>query len=497
MLTFNEFLEAAGIDPRGVRLARHQTKEGNLTPWALWRKDVGAFELYQRIQRRPRFRGASHVASFVVTPDGRTLFVGLYDVGQVGVVPEGMIDPVKGIEVAGFNLYDLTRSEALDAYAGRLVVDWGDGQRAWVQRADRQPKPIVELVSAMESLPTRWRDSGDTDGIMRDFRVALVTYAVEHDEGLYYGGDVEPLVFETPLFRAILAQDRLQFLLKGDFDDPGAAADAVRPFVEAWEGKAREERPEDGFRLEFEGAQIVTLRPEGETPLAMGTGKATEANAAPPGGRAIASYPPPPAWPDLPADGGPPDWSDSEGRRLPWPYPVASAPIAAGPDFPPSDASGGGTSGEGYWGGDSYWGSSGQGGEGEAQGPELAETVAQAVGILEEIRETLSAQETVETAEGAESATPGIGHNNPPPDLDDARAVVGQGLEALAEEAPNVERLVTIRAALKWLGEQFTTFAEAFAKSAGTIAAPAAAALLATQIPQTAQLFGKIISMLR
>jgi hypothetical protein len=37
----------------------------------------------------------------------------------------------------------------LAAYRGRLVIDWGDGARVWVQRADNQPKPILEIRRAV------------------------------------------------------------------------------------------------------------------------------------------------------------------------------------------------------------------------------------------------------------------------------------------------------------------------------------------------------------
>src|SRR5690606_17690306 len=64
--------------------------------------------------------------------------------------------------------------EELDTYRGRLVIDWGTGQRAWVQRAHRQDKPIQEIrrqisepqfpgflafgcpLSEVEALPSTW-----------------------------------------------------------------------------------------------------------------------------------------------------------------------------------------------------------------------------------------------------------------------------------------------------------------------------------------------------
>lgn len=37
-------------------------------------------------------------------------------------------------------------------YIGRLTVDWGPGMRSWIQRADRQPKPIEEILRAYREL---------------------------------------------------------------------------------------------------------------------------------------------------------------------------------------------------------------------------------------------------------------------------------------------------------------------------------------------------------
>ncbi|MHC4342644.1 MAG: GIY-YIG nuclease family protein, partial [Planctomycetota bacterium] len=143
MLTFKGLLQTAGIDPGGVRLARHQDRRGRRATWDLWRSSPDEFELYQRIQKRNVFDTARHVASFVATPDGRTLFVGLYSVDAIGLAPEGTTCPLRAVPVGGLRLYELTRCDALRAYSDRLVVDWGPGHRTWVQRADRQEKPIV------------------------------------------------------------------------------------------------------------------------------------------------------------------------------------------------------------------------------------------------------------------------------------------------------------------------------------------------------------------
>ena len=92
MLTFNTLLLDVGIAPDRVRLLRHETRKYcGRTPYALWRRDPAALERYQSTQviaQRSRFR-ADYLASFVVTPDGKTLFVGLYAVGATSAVPDG------------------------------------------------------------------------------------------------------------------------------------------------------------------------------------------------------------------------------------------------------------------------------------------------------------------------------------------------------------------------------------------------------------------------
>jgi hypothetical protein len=40
---------------------------------------------------------------------------------------------------------ELQHMQKLEEYRGRIVVDWGGGERAWVQYASRQDKEIVEI----------------------------------------------------------------------------------------------------------------------------------------------------------------------------------------------------------------------------------------------------------------------------------------------------------------------------------------------------------------
>lgn len=151
MLTFGVLLDLAGIERSAVRLLRHQDSRypGHPSPYVLWRDYRARFEAYQETQAigdAPELR-APYWASFVGVPDKETLFVGLYSAELIGPLPIDRLHPVTGgLEAAGScHLYRLTPRSELADYAGRVWIDWGKGYRAWIQRGDRVPKPIVEM----------------------------------------------------------------------------------------------------------------------------------------------------------------------------------------------------------------------------------------------------------------------------------------------------------------------------------------------------------------
>lgn len=177
MIGFNTILRDEGVDPAEVKLARHQRtgQKGRPTPYELWIADDGRLELYQRIQKKVRFEKAKFVAAFVATPLNETLYVGMFALCGVGTAEPGLHCPVGGHEVAGYLLYDLREVNQLAEYRGRLVVDWGQGYRSWVQQAKKQDKPVIEIkryigepkfpgfsdfrhrLSDLTSVPSSWR----------------------------------------------------------------------------------------------------------------------------------------------------------------------------------------------------------------------------------------------------------------------------------------------------------------------------------------------------
>ncbi len=152
-LRFNMLLEEAGLDPGEVRLLRHQTvlADGR-TPLDLWRADRAAFEYFQSYQLHAQraYFASPWWACFLGTRDGRTMFAGIYEVGEPRQLEQDSIFETTGeVMAAGENdHYPLTASKSLQDYSGRLYVDWGggsSGKRAWRQRADAQDKAITEL----------------------------------------------------------------------------------------------------------------------------------------------------------------------------------------------------------------------------------------------------------------------------------------------------------------------------------------------------------------
>jgi hypothetical protein len=149
---FNLLLEQCGIAPETVILLRHQDNRKGVvrTPYELWcnaPEDLVLYQSWQGRDGRKKFSRAPYWAAFVATPDGRTLFVGMYAAEYKDVLEKDSPHPHKdGIQKAGScDVYDLKEDERFRHLAGNLFIEWGDGARAWVQRADRLNKPITEL----------------------------------------------------------------------------------------------------------------------------------------------------------------------------------------------------------------------------------------------------------------------------------------------------------------------------------------------------------------
>lgn len=156
MLTFNALLRVAGLEPDAVRLVRHRHSPPHhrvMVQDAI--RQHPRFDSYQRGQAEPGaislLSSAEIWASFVAMPRAETLFVGLW---QVNGHKRGFVqDPYrlnKRQKQDASVVFDLERMEALQEYVGRILVDWGGGERAWVQYASRRDKRILEIKRRAE-----------------------------------------------------------------------------------------------------------------------------------------------------------------------------------------------------------------------------------------------------------------------------------------------------------------------------------------------------------
>lgn len=150
-IKLNTILSGAGLDLANVRLLRHKDNRAmkGRTPYELWRDAREQFDLYQSIQsieNREKLR-AQCWASFVVTPSDETMFVGLYRSNYRGLLEKDTPMPhMDGVDKAGScDVWDLTLETNLSDLIGKLIIDWGPGGRAWIQRVDRQNKDVTEL----------------------------------------------------------------------------------------------------------------------------------------------------------------------------------------------------------------------------------------------------------------------------------------------------------------------------------------------------------------
>ncbi|MBZ0150814.1 MAG: GIY-YIG nuclease family protein [Planctomycetes bacterium] len=211
VMTFNALLRGAGIDPAGVLLLRHRDPRVQRQVYETAIHADARFDDYQRHQIAPRviasFDKAAHLAGFVVDHAGDSVFAGVWSLH--GRAKDLRTVPFAGLgeqEVPGAT-FDTRRVDALDQYRGRLVIEWGDGQRAWVQRAHLRTKPIAEIrrqisepvfpgflrftsrLSDVEVLPSTWiaalRSTGGVYLLVHRERAHLYVGSAAGGEGFF------------------------------------------------------------------------------------------------------------------------------------------------------------------------------------------------------------------------------------------------------------------------------------------------------------------------
>lgn len=145
MIPFEKILMPLGLNiEKRIRLVRHQDKRFDID--LLYRH--GQIETYQEFQSKQVFPNTDIIISFLGLPNCHALFLGVYEIkGCVGpkdfTLPREFIFQNMGVD--NCYKYDLVKDSRFNELIGRLVIDWGNGTRSWVQHFQQNLKPLVEI----------------------------------------------------------------------------------------------------------------------------------------------------------------------------------------------------------------------------------------------------------------------------------------------------------------------------------------------------------------
>jgi hypothetical protein len=261
MLAFADLLKITGFDPAGVRLLRHHRDKG-ITPHFAWLTNRASFELWQSHQKqslRSEFSDP-HWASFVSTPDGGTMFVGLYAARLVGPSDPNTPDYLDtskdpGVEVdrALYDYYELTLLDHLSDLCGRLFIEWPKG-RNWkrrangadfvvkeIRRTDAEPpypghSAFLQPLSSIPALPPTWQ------AILKQAKGVYVI-TCPRDKSHYVGkADGEDGFYGRWLTHAALGGDAIGFRRREASDYTVSILEVAGSFATALEIGSMEQR---------------------------------------------------------------------------------------------------------------------------------------------------------------------------------------------------------------------------------------------------------------
>jgi hypothetical protein len=184
VIDLNDLLVKTGIEPKGVMVMRHRPTEKDLRevmPWlAAERPEIyNAFQSNHGETVESSLSKATHLASFIGHEPRRAVFVGLYAVNgakrisasdfwkiphNVTLRSLGTRGPEGGRKSLWF---DLNQVEQLQAWKGRLVIEWTGIERSWWRWASRNTLPVhaiheesllVRVLPDWHTLSLSWQE---------------------------------------------------------------------------------------------------------------------------------------------------------------------------------------------------------------------------------------------------------------------------------------------------------------------------------------------------
>jgi hypothetical protein len=138
-----DILKIGGFDESlSTKLVRHQDHRYPGLRQHDW------LELYQSYQSKPRFHSAKQIVSFYGLPGTRAEFYGVYKVLGWRPASEGRTvascKPSLRWNRESQFFYNLERDTRFDDLRDRLIIDWGAGALAWVQKLSN--KAVLEIL---------------------------------------------------------------------------------------------------------------------------------------------------------------------------------------------------------------------------------------------------------------------------------------------------------------------------------------------------------------
>jgi len=179
VIELNDLLKSRKIDPERVLVMRHRPTEPELRkvlPWLAAEK-AEVFNAYQQSQGEKvekAMLGAKYVASFIGHEPGKALFVGVYSIGgTTPLTPEEFWSVPENAKLREFGLkgftgddgrsvvlwFDLSATEHLASWKGKLIVEWPGLERSWWRWADRNTIAVRAILedSALDAAMPEWQ----------------------------------------------------------------------------------------------------------------------------------------------------------------------------------------------------------------------------------------------------------------------------------------------------------------------------------------------------
>ena len=139
-MIFSEILVKYGIEPKKTGLVRHPYRQKVVQH--LYEGDY--MDLSMALQNKGRFDRYEYVMSFLGFPDETCLFLKGYQVtGYQSDANSNLANyPYQEHIFEESVFYTLSPIQELEQYQNRILINWGKGQRAWLQKGINV-KPII------------------------------------------------------------------------------------------------------------------------------------------------------------------------------------------------------------------------------------------------------------------------------------------------------------------------------------------------------------------